>query len=275
MHQLDFIINWNIAPLFDRFRVSNRLLLEVLEPDPFPIEFLDYPEARPDWITLAYVGMEDETNYHKKADSLIDLFLLTCALISDFTGTYRGGASIPIPNLEDLGNRRVLFKTGYKTLEFGATPLEKVQKPITLVKNRFLQLESDIDKILTGYLGLALRYFSYAIQSYQRKPQRRIEETVFNLAISAETLFTTGKPTKNLKERLPTFIADDKTKASAIAKQIGQFYNYRSDIVHGRTRKHKMPIEEINLVKTYIKTAIDKALSLKLYEKKDLLNLLK
>lgn len=193
MHQLDFIINWNIAPLFDRFRISDRLLLEVLEPDPFPIELFNYPGTRLDWITLAYVGMEDEKNYYKKADSLIDLFLLTSALISGFTGTYRGGAGITILNLEDLGNHRVLFKTGYKTLEFGASPLEKVQRPITLVKNRFLQLEADVDKILNGYLGLALRYFSYAIRSYQRRPQR-IEEIVINLTISAETLIYWSTP---------------------------------------------------------------------------------
>jgi hypothetical protein len=178
MHQLDFTINWNIAPSFDRFRVSNKLLLEVLA-----------CKAHPDWITLAYVGMEDEKNYYKEADSLIDLFLLTCALISDFTGTYHGGARIKILNLEDLGNRRALFKMGYNTLEFYATPLEKILKPITLLKNRFLQLEASVKLVQFS------NYWSGIIHGGRHKSEMPIKE----INVVKEYIKTAIKKTLSLK----------------------------------------------------------------------------
>jgi hypothetical protein len=271
MYQWDFILNWNILPPFDRFQVSGNLMLEVIEPKNVPIDVYYYTEFRPHEITLAYVGIEDKKNNIKKAYSIIELFLLTCALISDFTGTYRGGAGIKIHSLNELGKRRALYHQ-YKTRGFYSSNLKAVQKPITLVKNRFLQLASDIYEILNGYLGMALRYYSYAVQSSKRGRQSRIEDVIINLAISAETLFTNEPSyTEKLKHRFSFFLAKNELEKTRIIKKVGEFYDYRADIVQGRRRKREMPIEEIKMVKRYIKTAINKALYLKLYKKDELL----
>ncbi len=96
---------------------------------------------------------------------------------------------------------------------------------------------------------------------------------IIDLTISAEALFSTGIHfKKNLKHRLSTFIARDETETTEIAKKIGDLYDYRGAIVHGGTKKRKIALNEIMSVKNYVKRAIDKALSLKLYEKKGLIN---
>ena len=77
MYQWDFIINWNILPPFDRFQVSDNLMLEVIEPKNVPIDVYYYTEFRPHEITLAYVGIEDKKDNIKKANLVIELFLLT------------------------------------------------------------------------------------------------------------------------------------------------------------------------------------------------------
>lgn len=144
MDQWDFTIYWNIIPPFGRYRVSDNFILEVLTPENFSTEVYYYDELRPQEITLAYVEVKDVTLNFKSSiryvTSIVDFFLLVCALIGNFTGIYRGGAGITISNLEELGKHRVLYQTGYKTREYHSSTLEKFQKPINSIKNRFLQL---------------------------------------------------------------------------------------------------------------------------------------
>lgn len=256
MHQVECIIKWGLLPTFGRFRISDRFLLEQVAG----------PEG---YFTFAYVGVEDEDKI-KEAISTIDLFLLTSALSNDVIATYHNVIGTDLPSLEDLGKNRAAYNTGYETIKvMGSMPISL--NPLPSIKERFLELNEDRQKILGSYLGLALRYYYFAIQSYLREP-KRIDEMIIDLSISAETLFSTGANfKKNLKHRLSHFLANNDSNRSEISKTIGNFYDYRGAIVHGRTKKKKISLKEIIHTKNYIQKAIDKALSLRLFLKKELI----
>lgn len=264
MHQLEFVINFkNITyPTFGKLRISDRLILE----------FLVSPEketlsgAEPS-ITMAYVAIEDE-DWPRNAYSIIDLFTLTLALIGDISATYRNPIGTDIPSLNELSKIRITY-ADYKMHKIHASP--DYEKPILTAKEQYLKIEDDRDIILNCYLGLALRYYYYALQSYHREP-RRIDEVTIDLSIAAEALFSTGIYfTKNLKYRLSNFITQDQSEKAKIAKLISNFYDYRSDLMHGRLTKRKITLNEIIAVKQYIKRAIIKTLFLRLYDKKQLI----
>lgn len=97
---------------------------------------------------------------------------------------------------------------------------------------------------------------------------------IIDLAITAEALFTNDNKniTRNLKSRLSSFTADNESEKDEIMKRIDEFYGLRSTIVHGN--KKNFSLSDANLTgmaKTYIRKAIDKALTLKLYSKDELL----
>jgi len=56
-----------------------------------------------------------------------------------------------------------------------------------------------------------------------------------------------------------------------IVKNIGLFYSYKSAIVHVGTKKGKIALKDITSVKNYIRKAIDKALTQKLFKKNELI----
>lgn len=257
MQQVECILEWGLPPTFGRFRISDRFLLEQVAG----------PEG---YFTFAYVGVEDEDRFFKEAVSTIKLFLLTSALSNDVIATYHNVIGTDLPSLEDLGKYRVAYNTGYETIKvMGSMPISL--NPLPSIKERFLQLNEHRQKILGSYLGLALRYYYFAIQSYLREP-KRIDEMIIDLSISAEALFSTGANfKKNLKHRLSYFLASNDSDRSEISKIIGDFYDYRGAIVHGGTKKKKISMNEIFLAKKYVQKAIDKALALKLHQKKELI----
>lgn len=242
---------------FERLKISNRLILEQLAS----------PEG--DYCVIAYVGVEDEPYHFRTAKSYLDLFILTCALTSDISATYRLGVGMEISELSELGEHRITgFEKANLLWDYMQHPMIKL---ILLVKGRYCELLEDRQQILDSYLGLALRYYYYAIQSYFRKP-KRFDEMIIDLTIAAETLFSTGTYFKrNLKHRLSKFLARDEDQKIEIAKNIGNFYEYRSAIVHGIRRKKKITLNDIATVKNYIQNAIDKALSNRLFKKDDLI----
>ena len=257
MHQVECIIKWDSPPIFGRFRLSDRFLLEQVAG----------PEG---YFTFAYVGVEEEDRFFKEAVSTIELFLLTSALSNGVIATYHNVIGTDLPSLQDLGKYRAAYNTGYETIKvMDSMPISL--NPLPSIKERFLELNKDRQKILESYLGLALRYYYFAIQSYLREP-KRIDEMIIDLSISAEALFSTGANfKKNLKHRLSYFLASNDSDRSEISKIIGDFYDYRGAIVHGGTKKKKISLKEIFLTKNYIQKAIDKALSLKLFRKKEII----
>lgn len=266
MHQVEFLIEWNLLPsVIGRLQVSERLVIE------------DAWNQQRDYLTngksksyaLAYVGVEDEPSFFKTAVSYIEFLLLVCALTSDISGTYQLGIGTEISDFGELGKRRVGFPS-YEKVNVLSSPPELIE-PILAAKSRFLQLEKDRQQIMDGYLGLALRYYYFALQSYDRG---RIDEMIIDLAITAEALFTKEDKNivHNLKCRLSSFIAGNETERNEIMKRINEFYSLRSTIVHGNKKNFSLSEAELTgIAKTYIQKAIDTALTLKLYSKDELL----
>jgi len=257
MRQVEAIINWELALVFERLKISNRLILEQ-----------GYSRSG-DFCAIAYIGVQDESYHFRTAKSYLDLFVLTCALTIDVSSTYGNFMGIEISDLSKLGEKRV---TAFEKVNLLWDYMQHPRiEPILLVKERFCELLDDRQQILDSYLGLALRYYYYAIQSYFRKP-KRMDEMILDLTIVAETLFSTGTNFKrNLKHRLSNFITGDEDQKLIIAKNIGYFYEYRSAIVHGIRKKKKITVNDIATVKNYIQKALDKALSKRLFQKDELI----
>jgi len=259
LKQVEFLITgYLLPPSIGRLQISERLILEKVR------GIHDY--ARNDVEARAYVAIEDEPSFFQNASSYLDFFILVHSLTNFSSLSYSIGPAIELSNLDDLGKESV---SGYeKVIVLNESIESPFCKPILSAKERFLQLEANRQKIMDEYLGLALRYYYYTARANNLQ---RIGELIINLSISAEALFSTGRDFKtNLKYRLSTFIADSEQERDEISQRIGDFYDLRSVIVHGRMRKKNIPVEVI-YPSNYIKRAIDKAFNLKLYTKKELL----
>ena len=261
LKQVEFLIQGYLLPMtIGRLQVSPSFVIE---------EAVSKKDLG-GFFALAFVGVKDEPNFFKRASSKMNLFLLLHALITGQATTYLRGAAIPLSTLDDLGKNRVTFPGYEKVVLLDENMKSELSKPILLTKERFLQLENDMDRILDGHVGLALRY-SY--RAAQASGKRRVAEVVIDLAIAAEALLSRESPyTANLKRRLSIFIADNETERSEIFKKIGEFYRLRGLIVHGeRINARKIPLVDVRAASEYIRKAIDKALSSKLYTKAELI----
>ena len=257
LKQVEFLIQGYLLPMaIGRFQVSPSFVIE---------DAIAMKDAGGSFA-LAFLGVEDEHNFFIKASSTMNLFLMLHALGTGQAVTHHVGVATPLSTLANLGKIRVTFADYEKVTHLNEDMKSKLNKPILLTKERFLQLEPEMDKILDEHVGLALSYFYYAALSNRR---RRFAEVVINLAIAAEALFTKERPyTRNLKRRLSHFIADNEPERKKIAEDIGKFYRLRGDIVHGK--KKKVPLDDVRIAWGYIQKAIDKALSSRLYTKAEL-----
>jgi len=260
--QVEFLIEGNLLPpTIGRLKVSEKLIIEkAMSKNEF---------IRAGDFAFAYVG-EDESDFFGAAVSYMDFFLLMYALTSGTPATHFVGSGIEISKLGELGKERVSFSGYEKVTVLHEDMQSELSKPILLAKDRFLQLEADRKRIMNEYIGLALRYYYYAVQANSRG---RFAEVVVDLAIAAEVLFSKEKPfTSNLKRRLSSFIVDDKTEREEIKKRIDDFYVLRGLIVHGikKISWKKDTLDDVRIVSGYVRKAIDKALSLKLYTKDEL-----
>ncbi|MCP8306267.1 MAG: hypothetical protein H3Z49_04070 [archaeon] len=241
-----------------RLQVSERLILENA--------WEKYPSSDSQFFAFAYVGSEDESNHFTEAITYIDFFLLLRALLYNTVVTHKVGAATPISTLNDLGKKKVSFPK-FKKANIEEDMNSELSKSILLTKEYFLKFEKDFQRIMGGYLGQALRYYFFALQTFDRG---HLDEVLNNLAITAEVLFSNREKIKeNLKCRLSSFIADDETERFEISKRIGDFYDLRSAIVHGG--KKKITFNDVKIPSIYIQKAIDKALSSKLYLKEELI----
>jgi len=259
--QVEFLIQGYLLPItIGRLQISPS----------FVIEDATSKKGLARSFALAFIGVGDEPNFFKSASSKMNLFLLLHALITGQAATYLIGAAIPLSTLDDLGKNRVTFGDYEKIIHLNEALNSEFSKPILLTKERFLQLEENMDRILDGHVGLALRYYYRAAQA---SGKRRVAEVVIDLAVAAEALFSRERPyTANLKRRLSNFIADNELERSEISKKIGEFYRLRGLIVHGeKIHARKIPLVDVRTASEYIRKAIDKALSSRLYTKTDLI----
>jgi hypothetical protein len=254
LEQVEFLIKGSLLPLtIGKLQVSERFILEHV--------FGERARA-----AIAYLGVEDAPNCFITASSHVGFFLLLNALITGQSATYLSGVAIDIPTLDELGKTRVSF-ANYEKIGVPDDLGSELSKPILLTRERYLQLEKDVQTIMNEQLGLAFRYYYHAVQANTRM---QAAEVVIDLAIAAEALFSTGKYYKsNLKRRLSGFIEPDELKREEMARQIGKFYDLRGAIVHGGRKE--IPLADVRIAGEYIRKTLDKALSSKLYTKEDLL----
>jgi len=254
--QVEFLIQgYLLPPTIGRLEVSPSFIIE------------DASKNLEGFSALAFVGVEDEPNFFRKATSKMNLFLLLHALGSGQAATYLLGVATPLPALENLGKNRFSFTNYEKIIHLHEDMQSQFSKPILLTKERFLQLEEDVDRLLDSHLGLALSYYYYAVQASDK---RRNTEVIIDLVIAAEALFSREQPyTSNLVRRLSSFVAQNELERKKIAKKIGEFYRLRGVIVHGE--KKEIPVADIKTASEYIRKAIDRALSSKLYTKAELI----
>lgn len=257
LKQVEFLIQGYLLPMtMGRLQVSPSFVIE----DAIAKKDIE------GFFALAFIGVEDKPNFFMKARSTMNLFLLLHALTTGQPATHHMGIATPLSTMADLGKNRVTFPSYEKVTHLNEDMKSKLSKPILLTKERFLQLEADVDRILDEHVGLALSYFYYAAQANRR---RRFA-VVINLAIAAEALFSKEPPYRgNLKRRLSCFIADSEPEREEIAKKIGKFYRLRGAIVHGG--KKEIPLNDVRPAWGYIQKAIDKALSSKIYTKAELI----
>jgi len=218
-------------------------------------------------FTLAFVGVEYTPEAFRRASSKIDLFLLLHALVTGQAVTYLHGGGTPLSALENLGKNRISFPSYGEVVHDNEDFRSMFSKPILMEKERFLQLEQDMERILDEHVGLALAYYYYAAQAYTKG---RKAEVVIDLAIAAEALFSKEPPyTSNLRRRLSGFIAQDALEREEIAKKTEEFYRLRGAVVHGG--KKEIPPAIVRTAREYVRKAIDKALSSHLYTKVELI----
>ncbi len=258
LKQVEFLLQGSLLPLtMGRLHVSPSFIIEEATSKK------DYGGP----FALAFVGVRDEPEFFRKASSKVEFFVLLYALITGKAVTLTTGGSTPLSTLDNLGKNRISFSSYRKVVHYGEDFQSMFSRPVLLTKERFLQLEEDKNIILDQYVGLALLYYYYATRASR---ERRVAEVVIDLAIAAEALFSREQPyTAHLKRRLSSFIARDKFERKEIEKKMGQFYRLRGTIVHGERKG--IPPADVRRVSDYIRRAIDKALSSKLYTKAQLI----
>lgn len=256
---VEFLIQGDLLPMtIGRLQVSPS----------FVIEEATSKKDLGGFFALAFVGVKDEPDFFRRASLRIDFFLLLHALMNGQAATYFQGVATPLSTLDDLGKNRFSFSGYEEVVHLNEDMQSELSKPILLVKERFFQLEEDIDKILDEHVGLALSYYYSAVQASSKS---KFAEVVIDLAIAAEALFSKEQPyTANLRRRLSSFVAQDELERKEISKKIDEFYRLRGIIVHGE--KKEIPLADVRTASEHIRKAIDKALSSKLYSKAELIH---
>jgi len=258
LNQVEFLLQGPLLPLtIGRLHVSPS----------FRIEGAAGEKTAGGSFALAFVGVMGEGDIIRKASSRVEFFVLLYALATGHAVTSTVGGATCLSTLDDLGKNRISFPSYERATRRNEDFQSVSSKPILLTKERFLQLEEDKDRILDEYVGLALTYYYYAVRASKKGSPA---EVVTNLAIAAEALFSKEQPyTAHLERRLSGFIAHDEFERKEITKRIGEFYRLKEAVVRGE--KRGIPPADVRRVSEYIRRAIDKALSSKLFTKAQLI----
>jgi hypothetical protein len=266
LRQVEFLIEGYLLPLtMGELRVSEKLLLH----QALRRESASWFTPPNPFYTLAYVCVEksDEANYFPVAASYLEFFLLIYSLVSGQPVTARMGVGTSLDNIDSLGKKKISFPSVEKVHIEEKRIVSPLNKLILNAKDRFLRLLPDRQQIMASYLGLALTYYYHAV----RASQRRLEEVIINLMIASEALLIVKdeKIRSSLARRLSSLIGKNEMEKTEISKKTRELYDLRCDIVHGRGKKPSW--NDVTLLLSYVKRAIDSALPLRHFEKKELL----
>jgi len=266
LHQVEFLIEGDMLPFtMGELRVSNELLLESV----WRRNIEGRITSESEMCTIAYVGVETprEANYFIDANNYLDFFLLIYSLVSGQAVMSKIGLGTKLDDLNSLGTRPAGWPR-YEKIHFDQEPEENVFcKPILDTKRLFLQLLPNRDDIMKSHLGLALRYYYFAVAA----SKRRLEESVIDLIIAVEALLIAGEEGKrqNLSKRLSALIAKNEEERKDISKKMVTLYDLRSSIVHGGGTSPSL--NDARTLFGYVKRAIDCAIPLRQLSKKELI----
>lgn len=271
LRQVEFILEGNLLPttIMDD-RVTNIFLLE----QTFGGQLLSSQLGDQKSYARAYIATDDDPNPFPRlsfAVGYLEFFLLIHALTTGEPVTHRIGVSSVIPSLDFLGRKYFTFPAFEKIRPEDSNMRNDLNsvlsKPFLATKSKFLELIENRQRIMEGYLGLCLRYYYFATQAFQNG---RYEMVVLNLATVAEALVSTGNfYGSNLERRIPRLIAEDLKERKRIAEILGKFYRLRSLIVHGE--RVKISRNDFREARIYVKTAVEKAMSLGYFSKHELI----
>jgi hypothetical protein len=261
-HQIEFLIVGNLLPsTIVKVRVTENLLLKQAYREG------DYSQVGFDTFTLAFVGVPDNSssNPFLLARDYLEFFLLVYSFVSSQALNYLTGLGTEISTLDDLGIHRVGFSNVKELTALEEDNVPGLSATFHSARKRYLELLEHKKFIMDGYLGIALRYYSYAIQAGARNHP---DEVVIDLCIGLEALFSIKPPfKKNLQRRISIFIKENESEQEKIFKDVGEFYRLRGDIVHGM-RPNKFKVRSVIVNADYVRRGIDKALSLRLTKEK-------
>jgi len=266
LHQIEFLIEgYLLPPTIGRLQVSEKLILERVWRR--GSEYLLSHE--PADYAIAYVGVATpkEAHFFLIARDYLDFFLLIYSLASGQPVTTTMGIGTTLNDLSSLGAERISFPNFEKIHVLGEYTENFLSKPILDAKERFLQLLPDRQRIMENPLGLALRYYYYAVLA----SRRRLEDAVIHLMIAAEVLLCErdDKKTKTLSSRLSTLIAENEKEKTEVSKKMRKLYGLRSGIVHGGGKRPSLG--DTKTLFNYIRRAIERCLSLRYLSKKEVL----
>jgi len=265
LHQIEFLIEgYLLPPTIGRLQVSEKLILERVWRR--GSEYLLSHE--PADYAIAYVGVATpkEAHFFLIARDYLDFFLLIYSLASGQPVNTTMGIGTTLNDLSSLGAERISFPNFEKIHVLGEHAEKFLSKPILDAKQRFLQLLPDRQRIMESSLGLALRYYYYAVLA----SRRRLEEAVIHLMIAAEALLCTDtkKISMKLSRRLSTLIAENETEKAEIFKKMRDFYRLRSGIVHGGGKRSSR--SDLKILFNYVRRGIECGLSLRHLSKEEL-----
>jgi hypothetical protein len=212
------------------------------------------------------VATPKEADYFPTAQNYLDFFLLIYSLVSGQAVTTIMGIGTTLDNISSLGTKRVSFPSFKKIHVHGEDKDNFLTKPILDAKKRFLLMQPDRERIMGSSLGLALRYYYFAVLA----SSRRLEEAVVDLMTAGEALLITKDERIRgpLSKRLSTLVAENKVEATEILKKMRKLYDLRCGIVHGRGKKPSF--NDMKTLFSYVRRAIDRSLSLRHLSKEEL-----
>ncbi len=266
MQQWEFLVE-GLPLTVERFRVSERLILDsVIGPTALSSPIFNLSHA------VAYVAAEgDRAMDAVDARRYLDFFLLLYSYVTGKRVVMEQHVGTPLDKIESLGARKIGLPH-YEKIQSGIKePHPLWDKGIIKTKELFLKLESDREKIMSGHLGLALRFYYLAVSAGERMSR---DEFVIHLTIAAEALVQTGEGnlTQNLKRRIATLVANGAEETKEIERNMGELYVLRGLVVHGH--KPQIRITQTRQLDSYVRRAVEKGLELRDMTKKDLAQML-
>lgn len=167
--------------------------------------------------------------------------------------------------LEHAGKGEVLPQTRYHT----AHDLDKFT-PYQLDLNETVAFTNFWTKFRQAtkkpFIDRAVRRFGQAIERW------KFDDKLLDYMVSFECLFSTGRAESRHKiSRRTAVLLENGDKAKEISQHMKKFYDYRSDIAHGRTIDYgAINEQQLGAIQNYLRTCLKKIIEEERFNRQDL-----